>query len=1391
MNATEAYRAAADPAGSGPEDSQVLRAVEEYLTALEAGTPPPRAEFLARHTAIASRLGQYLDGLELVHRAASVAGPLGDGDAEALSRAEPLGDFLLVRELGRGGMGVVYEAVQRSLNRRVALKVLPLAAALDARQLQRFKNEALAAASLHHEHIVPVYGVGCERGVHYYAMQLIEGHSLAAVLHALRNPTQPDASVSTAASTAQAALSTQRSSSRTAAFYRAAARLGVEAAEALDHAHQLGVVHRDIKPANLLLDTAGKLWVTDFGLARLGSDAGLTLTGDLLGTLRYMSPEQALAKRVVIDHRTDVYSLGATLYEVLTLRPAVAGSDRQELLRQIAFEEPTPPRRLEKTIPAELETVVLKALEKNPADRYATAKELADDLRRFLADEPVRARRPSLVQQARKWGRRHRAAVWSAALITLILTACLGWVLGDRQARRVEAERGVEEALVVAETCLPLGNSHNPELIAAARKAEAQLALGVVRKELRQRVERVLADLTMLAKIEEIRLDQASLKGSRFDNVGTDTAYSQAFREYGIDVEALPVHQAGAQIRERAIGLQLAAALDNWALGRREREKQGGSKGNQPTRESSTWKRLLEVAQVADPDRWRNSWRQTLAKGSMRRADLEKLAAAASVEELPATTLHLFGDVLQEAHALSLAAEVLRQGQQRYPADFWIHHQLAFLLAHKMKPARLEEAIGCYRAALALRPNSPGVHLNLGAALHDMGQKDKAIAEYREAIRLKPAYAEAHNNLGVVLMAKGKVDEALSCYKEAIRLQPTFAIAHNNLGIALDDKGLLDEAIAAYREAIRLKPDYGNAHYNLGLGLARKGRSDQAITELRKAVQIKNDDDEAHNSLANVLKDVGKVDEAIRHYRHAITLSPRIAMYHTNLATALAGKGKVDEAILCYQRAITFDSRYVKAHINLGYVLAGKGKVEEAIACYRKAIALDPKSAPAHFNLGNALRAKGEMDEAIACWRKAIALDPNYASAHYNLGLALKIKGKVEEAIACFKKAIALDPKHAIAHNNLGAALQVKGQVDEAIACYQRAITLDPRYVHAHNNLGNAFRKRGRVEEAIVCFHRAIALDPRFAQAHKNLGIAFGKTGRLDDAIAEFREAIRLRPDDHEVHYNLGNVLMSKGRVDDAIAAYRKVICLRKDYPEAYCNLGAALLKRGDFAASLDATRCGHELGKNKPGWRWPSAEWVKRAERLVELNARLPAILCGDVKLATVADRLLFASLCANRSRRLNAVAARFYADAFAADPQVAEDLQAKHRYNAACAAALAGCGQGQDAAQLNESARVNWRRQTLQWLRADLALRTRQLESDKPEVQRALRHWQEDRDLAGIRDKSALARLPEAERQAWQKLWADVAATLVRVRENGRPEEKRTPAETPTRERTPAPPR
>ncbi len=472
MNQTALRRPSAELNPPAKNDPRIVQALEEYLKAVESGRAPDRAAFLAQHADIASPLGECLEGLEFICQAASQVREADQPEAVVDVSApparplgnrlgEPLGDFQILREVGRGGMGVVYEAIQLSLGRRVALKILPFASTLDSRQLQRFKNEAQAAACLHHTNIVPVFATGVERGVHYYAMQFIDGHTLDEAIELLRKDRRPDlvepgnkgASAPSprcpgvcgdlsSTTVVLAELSTLRAS-RPATYFRKVAELGIQAAEALEHAHDMGIIHRDMKPGNLLIDERGNLWIMDFGLAHVQSDAKLTMTGDFMGTLRYMSPEQALANRVLVDHRTDLYSLGATLYELLTLQPAVGGTDKHEVLRKIAFEEPKAPRKIDRNIPAELDTIVLKCLEKEPESRYGTARELAEDLRRFLMHEPIRARPANLARRIAKWSRRHRYLVTSAIVLLFVAVVALATstLLVLRQKNIAEAEK--------------------------------------------------------------------------------------------------------------------------------------------------------------------------------------------------------------------------------------------------------------------------------------------------------------------------------------------------------------------------------------------------------------------------------------------------------------------------------------------------------------------------------------------------------------------------------------------------------------------------------------------------------------------------------------------------------------------------------------------------------------------------------------------------------------------------------------------------------------------------------------------------------------------------------------------------------------------------------------
>ncbi|MFI5259249.1 MAG: tetratricopeptide repeat protein [Candidatus Limnocylindrales bacterium] len=925
--------------------------VEEFMERLDHGEHPDIESYVQDYPQLAAVLRQMLPALELIRISgvdlASAAEPL----SSDFDLRMPVGDYRILRQIGRGGMGVVYEAQQLSLARRVALKVLPFAAALDAKQLQRFKNEAQAAACLHHTNIVPVYAVGCERGVHFYAMQFIEGQSLAEVIAELRqalhgqgdqpassapaiptgrnDPTEDVAPVAAAkiATTAVTNFSTEHSI-KSPSFFRKMAKLGVQAAEGLDYAHELGVIHRDIKPANLLVDLRGNLWITDFGLAHCQSQVALTMTGDLLGTLRYMSPEQALANRLLIDHRTDIYSLGVTLYELLTLEPVFNGRDRQELLRQIAFEEPKPPRKLNKTIPAELETIVLMALEKNPVDRYGTAQELADDLERFLKDEPIQAKRPTLVQRARKWARRHKAVV-GAAVVVLVVVALVvtGEWLRFMQKRAATAEQvnlALKEATVLQE------QQKWGEALAAVKRAAAVLAYGSGDAELRKRTQELGKDLKIAVQLDDLRIQKTHYDGPNAGfYVGTapaDISYAMAFEAYGIEVLADPPQRVAASIKARSICEQLVAALDDWIL---------------VQSDAGVRERLRAIAELADPDEWRNRTRKAVVANDRR--GLEELAARPEVASFPPATGYLLGQALTSAGAGPRAVQVLSAFQQRHPQDFLFNFQLGCqLLWGPGVQQHPDNAAGYLRAALVARPDFPTVYTYLGIALPAPDHLDEVIALNRKAIELDPAYYTAHVNLGIALGKQGKHGEAEAEHRQALRLQPDFQ-AHLNLGVALFEQRKYAEAEAEFREVLRLRPDFPEAHNNLGNALKKKGKLVEAEAEFREALRLRPDLPEAHNSLGAALFEQRKYAEAEAEHRQALRLRPDNPVTHSNLGAALAEQGKHREAEAECREALRLRPDYPTAHNNLGIALGVQRKNAEAAAEYAAAFAAEPK----------------------------------------------------------------------------------------------------------------------------------------------------------------------------------------------------------------------------------------------------------------------------------------------------------------------------------------------------------------------------------------------------------------------------------------------------------------
>jgi serine/threonine protein kinase len=430
---------------------------------------------------------------------------------------QSLGDFELIRELGRGGMGIVYEARQVSLNRKVALKVLKVGLGLTTQAVNRFRREAAAAAKLHHTNIVPIYATGEDGDYHFYAMELIEGSSLDRVIKAERQQRNSDhvaaevtrltssagerarrkeevslvTSAATTVSGGSHSPTTQSGSSPVgeasttlqsgSGYFDQVARMFAEVADGLEHAHRHGVIHRDIKPSNLLVSPQGRLHLTDFGLARVLEEPGMTVTGEFMGSPLYMSPEQIAAGRAQLDHRTDIYSLGATLYEAVTLHPPFQGERRDQVISQILHKEPKPPRALERKIPPDLETICLKAMDKDPDRRYRTAGAFAEDLRRYVNRFAIEARRASLPQRAVKWAHRHPAIAIAAgmAVVALLLVGMFARKAQVVAERLLEEQRraAVQEAVLAARNGDPAGAERAIEKAETLRASPGELRL--------------------------------------------------------------------------------------------------------------------------------------------------------------------------------------------------------------------------------------------------------------------------------------------------------------------------------------------------------------------------------------------------------------------------------------------------------------------------------------------------------------------------------------------------------------------------------------------------------------------------------------------------------------------------------------------------------------------------------------------------------------------------------------------------------------------------------------------------------------------------------------------------------------------------------------------------
>lgn len=1228
---------------SEADDPRLTLAMEEYLAQLEAGERPDRETFLARHPDVADKLPPLLDNLDFVHQ---VAPQLRSSPGQEFTSAQPasLGDYRIVREVGRGGMGVVYEAEQISLSRRVALKVLPFAAVMDPRRLARFRNEAQAAATLTHQHIVPVYAVGSAQGVHYYAMQFIDGCTLADMIEQLRQaagkttdkspanhspavkqlaagltsgiaavrvpgtlplavpprPLQPPAPSADTVRPAQAAISTENS--HTSAHYvRAVTELAVQLAEALDYAHRQGVVHRDIKPGNLLLDMQGNPWITDFGLARIENDTNLTMTGDLVGTLRYMSPEQALAQRVIVDHRTDIYSFGVTLYELLTLEPVFAASGRQELLRDIAFREPSPLRKLQRDVPADLETIVMKAMAKNPAERYGTAQELADDLRRQLADQPIRARRPSIVMRVRKWSRRHRAVVTSAGAVSvcaLLLGAGLLWrersqtflALAQADANFRNAQQTVDQYLTaVSQSTLldtPGMEPLRKELLQAAIKYY-QTFTAEHANDPALRAELAAAHVRLAHLYNQTGSNQWIDEMGQVINIveplvqqGADVSQWKSLREGVLFSEFRGLGEIGPQDQFRGIAVSRRGSAVWEKLAKAHPEVAGfacdlagfqlihgmclNPENNANTRSAGA--ALYEQA-VANWERFPNQ-----VMGSSR-----QLALAIALNSL-ASLNDVQGDKEAQYRYAKRAIEVATNPGRPAALESLFESEFRNAFKDFVSAARAlgrqEEAFAASRKLTADESPTVAARLSRAIVFEELGEQDQALLEFRKAIELDPnnpaRYSDraqfnlrqgrfeeaiADCNKGIefganagwfglraqVFEKQGTINLALRDFSRAIELDPKAANWHNNRSLAYAKFGDLPSALADSAKAIELAPKVPLYHSNRAYLFDALHRWREALEASTTALELDSGPDNwhAHYSRCWILIGMLRYDEALEEVTVAIERFP-------DKSLLWEARSVVDERLEKYQEALTDMNAAVERAVGSDdacRVHVVRGRLKRRMGMAQEAEA-DFKLACDSVHNGDWLaQAKAELGR----YEEALSAFPGISGTRFNILIKMKRHAQALEEVADEEKRA---PQHPMLPNTHGALLAEVGRFDQAFREFSRAIELAPHRVDNYYRRGWVASMQGRYELARNDFEEAIRHDEFDPLAMRRLAWFLATCPESsfrnpDRAVMLAEKAASVRPYDGVFWYTLGVCQYGRGDYEAARAACQRAIEMR------------------------------------------------------------------------------------------------------------------------------------------------------------------------------------------------------------------------------------------------------
>jgi tetratricopeptide (TPR) repeat protein/predicted Ser/Thr protein kinase len=951
--------------------------------------------------------------------------------------AKTVGRYVLTERIGSGGMGEVWKAWDAELSRWIALKFLK---GQDADEVERFRREAQVAANLRHPNICAIYEVGSAGGRHYIAMEYVRGLTLGRLPRGDRR--------------------------------RLVERVR-EAALALQHAHDQGVVHRDVKPANVMVAAeSGRAYVMDFGLARqLEAGSSLTASGMMVGTPAYMSPEQARGEVTSIDARSDVWSLGATLYELLGDQMPFNAPNVVDIAMSVVLDEPTRLRKVNPAVDVDLETIVMKCLEKERERRYPTARALADDLGRWLAGDPITARPVSTLRRMATKVKRHRAL--SAAMVALAVVG------------------------VAATAALVMQGRSGAAALDAQRAASAR------REEALRRLSTQWA--TIVERKRELRTLASPVKTARRE-------LEEAVRAVDDHVRDWPEEPQGYYVRARGrwvLGdLEGATADIKTALAKRADFRPGWSLLG-----------MIELEEFLQQTYGRPEARPERVKALGGRLDraLESFAKGwlpgrereeAERWALPRTREDEVMERLARAHRLyyvenreAEAKELLLKGLEAYRSEEYL--RLAGVWAGDS-----QEALNLFDALAERAPGYDLLFLDRGAVRQSRGDLEGAVADYERAIALCPDFAMAWNNLGTVRHEQGDAHAAIAAFTRAIECRRGFAMGFYNRGSAKLELGDRDGAIEDFDRAIAVGDGWLEPYINRGNAWREKGHLERAEADFEEVIRRGGRFSEVYVSRGTVKLDRGDRAGAVRDFDEAIACNGRSAVAFayrgfTRLELGDAG-GMAD-----LDKGCEAGPREVRAFFRRGLARRARGNPADAVEDFSRCIELRPRQADAFAQRGIAKRALGDGAGALADYDSALLHDPAHVQARYNRGILRRLTGDAKGAIEDLDRVAATGFTDAQLHTQRGMAQRMVGDFRAAVKDFTEAIRLKPT-AEGFYNRAVLYQAQDEDAEARADYDRALELNAEFVEAYANRGRLRQVQGDAAGAAADFGRALEL-----------------------------------------------------------------------------------------------------------------------------------------------------------------------------------------------------------------------------------------------------------------------------------------